>query len=118
MALRAKLYFERHIIFMISRSEIIKMMCLSKEYSAAAGGEMLFTQPQTFLTTLKYYFLGQQPAKIDTKIFISANLLPVNGLKLFGSEYRFKVTARFTAVQNCRGCLKGRIVVLLPKILL
>jgi len=26
----AKFYFERHIIFEISRSEISKMMCLSK----------------------------------------------------------------------------------------
>ena len=31
VALRAKLYFERHIIFEISRSEISKMMCLSKQ---------------------------------------------------------------------------------------
>ena len=42
MALRAKLYFERHIIFEISRSEISKMMCLSKQYSAAYGGEILY----------------------------------------------------------------------------
>jgi hypothetical protein len=39
MALRAELCFERHIIFTISRSEIVKMMCLSEEYSAAAGGK-------------------------------------------------------------------------------
>ena len=39
MALRAKLYFERHIIFEISRSEISKMMCLSKQSSAAEVGK-------------------------------------------------------------------------------
>ena len=44
MALRAKLSFARHIIFEISLREISKMMCLSKEYSAAAGGKRLFTQ--------------------------------------------------------------------------
>jgi hypothetical protein len=31
---------------MISLREIMKMMCLSKEYSAAEGGKNLFTQPQ------------------------------------------------------------------------
>ena len=46
MALRAKLCFVRHIIFMISLREIMKMMCLTKEYSAAEGGKILFTQPQ------------------------------------------------------------------------
>jgi hypothetical protein len=35
MALRAKLYFERQLIFTISRSEIVKMSCLSRENSAA-----------------------------------------------------------------------------------
>ena len=42
MALRTKLYFERHIIFEISLREISKMMCLSKQYSAAVGGKRLF----------------------------------------------------------------------------
>jgi hypothetical protein len=42
-ALRAEFYFERHVIFTISRSEIVKMTCLSKEYFAAAGGKRLFT---------------------------------------------------------------------------
>ena len=46
MALRAKLYFERQMIFMISLREIMKIICLSKEYSAAVGGKRLFTQPQ------------------------------------------------------------------------
>ena len=41
MALRAKLYFERHIIFEISLCEISKMMCLSKQCSAACGGRTL-----------------------------------------------------------------------------
>jgi hypothetical protein len=45
-ALRAELYFERHVIFTISRSEIVRMTCRSKEYSAAAGGKRLFTQPR------------------------------------------------------------------------
>ena len=48
-ALRAELYFVRHIIFTISRSEIVKMMCLTKEYSAAEGGKRLFTQPQNII---------------------------------------------------------------------
>jgi hypothetical protein len=41
-ALRAELCFERHVIFTISRSEIVKMTCLSEEYSAAAGGRILY----------------------------------------------------------------------------
>ncbi|MEY4135802.1 MAG: hypothetical protein RL386_2152 [Bacteroidota bacterium] len=45
VALRAELCFERHVIFTISLREIVKMTCLSKEYSAAEGGIRLFTQP-------------------------------------------------------------------------
>jgi hypothetical protein len=45
LALRAKLCFERHLIFTISLREIAKMMRLSRENSAAAGGKRLFTQP-------------------------------------------------------------------------
>jgi len=65
----AKYYFDRHVILTISRSEIVKMTCLSKhnldgdifflislreirkkmspskENFAAAGGKILFTQP-------------------------------------------------------------------------
>jgi hypothetical protein len=41
-ALRAEFYFEGHVIFTISRSEIVKMTCPSEEYSAAAGGKSLF----------------------------------------------------------------------------
>ncbi|MFZ4427226.1 MAG: hypothetical protein ACOYOO_08715, partial [Saprospiraceae bacterium] len=48
-ALRAKLCFDRHVIFTISLREIVKMTCLSEEYSAAAGGKNLFTQPQDFV---------------------------------------------------------------------
>jgi hypothetical protein len=46
MALRAKLYYERQVIFTISRSEIVKMTCLSREDSAAEGGKILFMQRQ------------------------------------------------------------------------
>ena len=46
MALRAKLYFEREIIFEISLREISKIISLSKECSAAEGGKRLFTQPR------------------------------------------------------------------------
>jgi hypothetical protein len=41
VALRAKLYFLRHIIFEISRSEISKMICPQRAYPAACGGEIL-----------------------------------------------------------------------------
>jgi hypothetical protein len=54
-ALRAELCFDRHVIFAISLREIAKMTCLSKEYSAAAGSENLFTQPQ--MSTSKYNFV-------------------------------------------------------------
>jgi hypothetical protein len=47
MALRAKLYLDRDIFFLILRSKIRKKMSLSKEYFAAAGGKILFTQPHT-----------------------------------------------------------------------
>jgi hypothetical protein len=45
-ALLAKLNLDGDIFFLISRSENAKMMCRSEEYSAAAGGENLFTQPR------------------------------------------------------------------------
>jgi hypothetical protein len=48
MALRAKLCFERRVIFTISRREIVKMTRLSEEYSAAEGGKNLFTRPRRF----------------------------------------------------------------------
>jgi len=50
----AEYYFERHIIFEISRSEISKMMCLSKDNLARSAKKNLFTQPQTFDTTPTY----------------------------------------------------------------
>jgi hypothetical protein len=37
----SQLCFEGHVIFTISRSEIVKMTCPSEEYSAAAGGIFL-----------------------------------------------------------------------------
>ena len=49
----AKYYFVRHIIFLISLREIRKMMCLTKHNSARSAMKRLFTQPQTFNTTLK-----------------------------------------------------------------
>jgi hypothetical protein len=45
MALRAELCFETHVVFTISRSEIVKTTCVSEECSAAVGGKRLFTQP-------------------------------------------------------------------------
>jgi hypothetical protein len=36
---------ERHVIFTISRSEIVKMTCLSKHHSARSAVKNLFTQP-------------------------------------------------------------------------
>jgi len=49
MALRAKLYLDGDIFFLILRSKIRKKMSPSKEYFAAAGGENLFTQPQNII---------------------------------------------------------------------
>jgi hypothetical protein len=46
MALRAKFKFETDVFFMILRSKIMKNTSVSEEYSAAAGGKNLFTQPQ------------------------------------------------------------------------
>jgi hypothetical protein len=45
MALRTKFRFETDVFFMILRSKIMKNTSVSKEYSAAAGGKNLFTQP-------------------------------------------------------------------------
>jgi hypothetical protein len=42
----AEYYFDRHIIFEISRSEISKMMCLSKDNLARSAIKNLFTQPR------------------------------------------------------------------------
>ncbi len=38
----AEYYFERHIIFEISRSEISKMMCLSKDNLARSAMKRFF----------------------------------------------------------------------------
>jgi hypothetical protein len=45
LALRAKLNLDGDIFFLILRSKIRKKMSPSKEYFAAAGGEILFTEP-------------------------------------------------------------------------
>ena len=45
MALRAKFKFETDVFFMILLRKIMKNTSVSKEYSAAAGGKNLFTQP-------------------------------------------------------------------------
>jgi hypothetical protein len=39
---------ERHVIFTISRSEIVKMTCLSKHNSVQSAVKNLFTQPRRF----------------------------------------------------------------------
>jgi hypothetical protein len=57
-ALRAEFYFERHVIFTISLREIVKMTCRSEEYSAAAGGKRLFTQPQTLFGAKRHEKTG------------------------------------------------------------
>ncbi|MEY4134911.1 MAG: hypothetical protein RL386_1261, partial [Bacteroidota bacterium] len=46
LALRAKFKFETDVFFMILLRKIMKNTSVSKEYSAAAGGKNLFTQPQ------------------------------------------------------------------------
>ena len=45
-------YFERHVILTISRSEIVKMTCLSKHNSARSAVKELFTQPQMAFATI------------------------------------------------------------------
>ena len=45
MALHAKLYLDGDILSLILRSKIRERMSPSKEYFAAAGGKILFTQP-------------------------------------------------------------------------
>ena len=42
----AKHSFVRHVIFTISRSEIVKMTCLTKYNLARSAVKRLFTQPQ------------------------------------------------------------------------
>ena len=53
LALRAKLNLDGDIFFLILRSKIRKKMSPSKEYFAAVGGKILFTQLHA-----KYYFSG------------------------------------------------------------
>jgi hypothetical protein len=57
LALRAKLYLDGDIFFLILLRKIRKKMSPSKEYFAAAGGENLFTQP------LKTQFGAQRQEK-------------------------------------------------------
>ena len=45
MALCAKFKFETDVFFLTLQSKIRKNTPVSKEYSAGAGGEILFTQP-------------------------------------------------------------------------
>ena len=45
MALRAKLYLDGDIFFLILLRKIKKKMSPSKECFAAAGGKTIFTQP-------------------------------------------------------------------------
>jgi len=45
LALRAKLKFKTDVFFMILLRKIMKNTSVSKEYSAAAGGKILFTRP-------------------------------------------------------------------------
>ncbi|MFZ4428132.1 MAG: hypothetical protein ACOYOO_13315, partial [Saprospiraceae bacterium] len=40
---------ERHVIFTISRSEIVKMTCLSKHHSARSAAKRPFAQPHILL---------------------------------------------------------------------
>jgi hypothetical protein len=54
MALRAKLYVDGDIFFLILRSKIRKKMSPSKECFAAAGGKNLFTQPRIRYAVLHF----------------------------------------------------------------
>ena len=56
LTLRAKFYLDRHMISTISRSEIVEIMCLSKENFAAEGGKRLFTQPHNPKLLKKFIF--------------------------------------------------------------
>jgi hypothetical protein len=68
-ALRAELCFERHVIFTISRSEIVKMTCLSKEYSAAAGGKRLMSQrPITLLRERLFPYFAKRNKEKDVPL--------------------------------------------------
>ena len=68
MALRAKLSFERHIIFEISLREISKMMCLSKD-NLALHAKFKFETDVFFMILLRkimknsIYLAGRCPKK-------------------------------------------------------
>jgi hypothetical protein len=61
VALRAELYFEIRIIFAISLREIAKMMRISRENSAAAGGKNLSHNPK-----INPYFAIQSTLRHET----------------------------------------------------
>ena len=79
MALRAKLYFDRHIIFEISLREISKMMCLSKYYSAAEGGKRHFTQPQDYFDRHIMFEISQ--SEISNMMCLSIDNLARSAVK-------------------------------------
>jgi hypothetical protein len=54
MALRAKLYLDVDIFFLILLRKIRKKMSPSKECFAAAGGKNLFTQPRIRYAVLHF----------------------------------------------------------------
>jgi hypothetical protein len=61
LALRAKLYLDGDIFFLILLSKIRKKMSPSKESFAAEAGKRLFTQPQIIsqaMTTKRFDFLN------------------------------------------------------------
>ena len=68
MALRAKLYLDGDIFFLILRSKIRKKMSPSKECFAAAGGKRLFTQSPSkhHLARSAVKILFAQPQTFDT----------------------------------------------------
>ena len=49
LAIRAKFRFETEVFFMILLRKIMKNTSVSKKYAAAAGGKILFTQPEDYV---------------------------------------------------------------------
>ena len=100
-ALRAELCFERHVIFTISLREIVKMTCLSEEYSAAVGGKNLFTQPRW-----RHLFLDF--AKQNQENVISRGNDLLNGMDEFrgSDECYVKSTCMGLRTKLCFGLYK------------
>jgi hypothetical protein len=119
-ALLAKLNLDGDIFFLISRSENAKMMCRSEEYSAAAGGENLFTQPRILSEgCVKSLFMALlAKLNLDGDIFFLISRSEIAKMTCRSEEYSAAAGGKNLFAQPrilSEGCVKSLFMALLAK---